>query len=213
MILLHVRRLGLAAMLVALAVPLGQAGEPSFDCAKASGTTEKLICDDGQLGALDGEMARLYGLARDGADMTEADKDTLTEAQRDWLATRDECGDAPDPRVCVQAAYLNRIAELRETYANVRGGDDKGISLGPFAVACDGMADDARLIFVNTDPSLAYLVWPDRSLVLTQTMSGSGARYAAKEDGGEVVFWNKGDQAQFQRPGHDDTTCNITKMN
>jgi uncharacterized protein len=202
MVAQQVKSLGLAAVCVALLATPALAASPSFDCAKAEGAAEKLVCDDGQPAAMDVELARLYALAG-------ADDDGLTADQRGWIEKRDQCADAVDPRACVEAAYVTRIAALRKTYPDVRDADDKGISLGPFTVACDGMADNASLIFVNADPSVAYLAWPGQDYILTQTMSGSGARYAAKQDGGEVVFWNKGNDATLQIPGHDDTTCSI----
>jgi uncharacterized protein len=211
MIVQHVKILGLAAVFWALLAMPGQAAQPSFDCAKAEGATEKLVCDDDQLAAMDVELARLYELAQAAPDMDAHGKEELIAGELAWIDTRDDCTKADDPRACVEAAYAARIAALRETYTDTRTEDDRGISLGPFDVTCPGMDAPGTLIFVNADPSVAYLAWPDQSYILTQTMSGSGARYAVKLDGGEVVFWNKGNDATLQIPGHDDTTCSIAK--
>jgi uncharacterized protein len=211
MIVQHVKILGLVTLVWALLVMPGQAAQPSFDCAEAEDATEKLVCDDGQLAAMDVELARLYELAQATPEMDAHDKEELTAGELAWIDTRDDCAKAGDPRACVEAAYASRIAALRETYADTRTEDDKGISLGPFDVACPGMGATGTLIFVNADPSVAYLAWPGRTYILTQTMSGSGARYAAKLEDGEVVFWNKGNDASLQIPGHDDTTCSIAK--
>jgi membrane-bound inhibitor of C-type lysozyme len=62
---------------------------------------------------------------------------------------------------------------------------------------------------VKTDPELAYLEWPEGYLVLTQIMSGSGARYAAGGAGGELVFWIKSKSAMFERPGQATVDCHI----
>ncbi len=201
----------LTVSLLMLVNASGQAGEPSFDCTKAEGSVEKLICGDAQLAAFDVELARIYGLARDGKDMTETERDDLTAAQRSWITGRNACDEATDERMCVEEAYVTRIAGLREAYPAVRSADDKGISLGPFKVDCKGL-DMATLFFVNADPSVAYLAWADDShLLLTQGPSGSGARYVAKSGDGEIVFWNKGNHAMFQRPGEADVDCDITK--
>jgi len=200
-----------AVAAVALASSPAMAAEASFDCDKASNGVEELVCGDDQLAAMDRELARLYKLAQAGPDMDQHDKDELTVGEQVWLDSRDQCAKADDPRACVETAYVTRIAALRETYAAARDENDKGISLGPFDVTCPGMDQPGTLVFVNAEPSVAYLAWPDWSMVLTQTMSGSGARYAAKADGGEVVFWNKGNEAAFSRPGKDDVTCTIAK--
>ena len=205
-----VRAGGLAVAALILATAPGHAASPSFDCANASSSTEKLICGDDQLAAFDVELARLYGLARDSADLTDDERDALTASQRDWIGERDDCAKAEDERACVENAYVTRIAALRETYPATRG-DDKGISLGPFDVACKGLGAPATLTFINSDPAIAYLTWADQALLLTQGRSGSGARYVIETKEGEIVFWNKGNQAMFQRPGKDELTCDITK--
>ena len=45
---------------LALMPLLASAATPSFDCAKAHGTTEQLICQDAGLAALDNQLATLY---------------------------------------------------------------------------------------------------------------------------------------------------------
>jgi len=60
-----------------------------------------------------------------------------------------------------------------------------------FACA-DGKVVDAT--FINAPPSSVTLALSDgRKLSLPQARSGSGARYATKDE--SVVFWNKGDTA------------------
>ncbi len=201
----------LAIAAVMTAVLPGEAAEPSFDCAKAEWPVESLICGNGQLAALDVELARLYGLARDSADLSDEQSNALTASQRTWLKQRNECAEASNDHDCVENAYVTRIAALRESYPSVRADDDKGISLGPFDVTCKGLGAPATLTFVNSDPAVAYLTWAEHALLLTQGMSGSGARYTAETKGGETVFWNKGNEATFQRPGKDELTCDIAK--
>ena len=202
---------GIGAVALMVASMSGQAAEPSFDCKKAEGSVEKLICGDDQLAAMDVELARIYGLARDDKDLTETQHDDLTAAQRSWIEGRDACDQAADERMCVEEAYVTRIADLREAYPAARNADDGGISLGPFKVDCKTLGM-ATLFFVNADPSVAYLAWDDDShLLLTQGRSASGARYVVKSGDGEIVFWNRGTHAMFQRPGEADVECDITK--
>lgn len=66
-----------------------------------------------------------------------------------------------------------------------------------FACA-DGKVVDAT--FINGPPSSVTLALSDgRKLSLPQALSGSGARYATKDE--RVVFWNKGDTAFLEEAG------------
>lgn len=96
----------MVASTIAGAALLAQgAAAPSFDCARAASRTEKSICADRALSSLDDRLARAYASARavlkEGASCLQAD-------QREWLAKRDRCPD----RGCLQARYLDRLAEL-----------------------------------------------------------------------------------------------------
>ena len=108
--------------------------------------------------------------------------------------------------------YVIRIHELRQGYADARTQDDKGVSRGPLSVDCKGFGAGIGATFVNVEPGFVILQWRRESQVLTQTRSGSGARYMKKMPGGDMVFWSKGDQALFQQPGKRDLTCNIEKI-
>ena len=57
---------------------------PSFDCKIARTNTEKLICSDEELAALDRQMAQAYKKAR--ASLDKAGKERLLKEQRQWLA-------------------------------------------------------------------------------------------------------------------------------
>lgn len=60
--------------------------------------------------------------------------------------------------------------------------------------ACDGV--DVRVRF---EPDQAVLTVGDRTMVLPQALSASGARYAD----GDTVFWNKGREATFALDGRE----------
>ena len=78
----------------------------SFDCARAAGNAEHLICSDRQLAALDLNMADLY---RRGL-MAVVDTNEFAGEQKTWLATqRDVCGD----KACLVTAYDARLKELQ----------------------------------------------------------------------------------------------------
>ncbi len=79
----------------------------SFDCAKASGTTETLICKDAQTSALDDKLQQTYKAAL--AAVAPSSKKALIEEQRHWITyTRDVCQD----EACLQQAYTARIGML-----------------------------------------------------------------------------------------------------
>ncbi len=201
-----------AALAVLFAMPSAHAADPSFDCAKAEGAAEKLICKDDTLAGLDRETTRLYRLALAGRHMTAARQRELRAYQVGWIKGRNECWKAKDLRGCVLASYAIRIAQLRQGYANARSEDDKGKSLGPFSVVCKGFGAGIGATFVNVEPTFVVLQWRNQSHVLTRTRSGSGARYAEAVPGGEMVFWNKGDTALFQRPRQAKLQCKVEEI-
>jgi uncharacterized protein len=79
----------------------------SFDCAKASGTTESLICKNADISALDDKLQAAYKAAR--VAVAPFNKPELLKEQRDWIKyTRNICQDAD----CLKLAYSARIAVL-----------------------------------------------------------------------------------------------------
>lgn len=93
-----------AALLISVAcTPLVHAS--SFDCASATSKTEKAICADADLSALDDKLAERWRstLAK------VSDPKALKTDQRQWLKNRNVCGDSA---ACVRRQYLMRLAEL-----------------------------------------------------------------------------------------------------
>ena len=81
---------------------------PSFDCAKATYRSERLICSSLELAVLDLAMSNAY---RDAAARlgTRGDKATLRNLQNHWLRTvRERCFDVS----CLKEIYKQRINEL-----------------------------------------------------------------------------------------------------
>lgn len=182
---------------------------PSFDCARTTDPVQPLICEDPQLSRLDSELAATVERAASDADSVPSGKD-LRSAQRRWIVTRNQCGANADPRTCLVQVYAARIQQLRMGSGDARSPDAEGITFGPFAVACDGMSDALVATFIDAEPNLVYISGSLGSLVLTQGMSASGARYVDPAE--STVFWNKGDTALFQRPGEPDTNCTLTRI-
>lgn len=80
---------------------------PSFECARASSATERLICNEPQLWGPDRAIAALYSGHRDRA--TPELKTRLRDTQRSWIAWRDECG---QDLACVVEAYRQRLKDF-----------------------------------------------------------------------------------------------------
>ena len=80
---------------------------PSFDCAKASSSQEKLICSDADLAKLDAQLADAYSNARKAA----SDRAALLASQRAWIK---QSFNACNDKTCLTSAYQSRIAELTQ---------------------------------------------------------------------------------------------------
>jgi uncharacterized protein len=96
--------IGVCALSVFLLPAAAQTPKPSFDCARARGQVEQLICKSSGLSALDVEKAGLLRRARAGATTPDA-----VNAEEDvWLSYRNGCLDT----ACLADAYRRRIKEL-----------------------------------------------------------------------------------------------------
>jgi uncharacterized protein YecT (DUF1311 family) len=97
--------LGYFVAMLAATVPI-KSWAVSFDCKNASTVVERLICSDGELGAVDDAMAAAYKQALAGM----SEKDILVRYQQAWL--KNERGACRD-RACIKKVYSDRIEELR----------------------------------------------------------------------------------------------------
>ncbi len=95
-----------------LAAPLAQAGQPSFDCSKASHEAEKLICENSDLATLDRSLAELYATVLKNTPASE--QGALKTEQRGWVKGRDECWKSADQHGCIKSEYEMRINELKD---------------------------------------------------------------------------------------------------
>lgn len=76
----------------------------SFDCFKASTTTEKLICGDKTVSGLDEQLAVSYKAALE----KETNKDSVKKVQIEWLKRQRTCKDVE----CLTKVYQARIDDL-----------------------------------------------------------------------------------------------------
>ncbi|MCC7035250.1 MAG: MliC family protein [Acidobacteria bacterium] len=185
------------AVVVFISVPALNAQGPTFDCAKAKGEVEQLICKDAALAALDRKLDGVYkaalAKARDGMPAR------LRTEQRGWVSGRNECWKAKDAdnavfltaswtatsvRECVESQYRLRIAELQVQYGLVP-------SKKPAFFACQNNPSNVvAATFFETDPPSARIERGDQSVVAYLVPAASGAKY----EGQNVTFWNKGSE-------------------
>ena len=170
-----------------LALAAATAAAPAPACPKGAPPIEQLICSDSVLAQDDRDMVRLYTQAMQGFD--ETDRARQEARQRAWLATRNACMQAANPRACVVDLYARRMIELR-----IRS----GLLTSPVTANyfCKGATAPVTAAYYPTDPPAALLTFADQQAVLFVAESGSGARYAAEDveiwehQGQATVKWN-----------------------
>jgi hypothetical protein len=87
--------------------------QPSFDCAKARSTPERLICRDAELSRLDRELSRIHAQAKRAA----ADpQDFKRENDEEWRLREAVCRD----KDCLLGWYAHRREQLQERLARSR---------------------------------------------------------------------------------------------
>lgn len=188
---------GIAGLVVGTPSAWAQAQGPAFDCAKAQGEVEALICKDAALGALDRKLDEVYkaALAKARDDVPQV----LRTEQRGWIKGRNECWKAKDGtyltaswqaknvRECVEANYRIRTSELQALMRLVP-------PKGPVFFACEGNpSNEVAATFFETDPPTARLERGDRTVTAWLVPAGSGSKY----EGPNVEFWTKGKEATF----------------
>ena len=95
-------------MLAAMMCWAGAASAASFDCAKAAGKMEQLICGEPQLSRLDEQLGAAYR-----AVVQQQDEHVWKASQLYWLKQRNACEDA----ACATARYQERLAEFERRKA------------------------------------------------------------------------------------------------
>jgi uncharacterized protein YecT (DUF1311 family) len=165
---------------------------PTFDCAKAQGEVEALICGDASLAALDRKLDGAYKAA--SAKATGALATRLREDQRGWISGRNDCWKAKQQtwitatwtvdtvKGCVEAQYRLRTSELQAIWRLV---PPKTVSH-----ACqNNPANEVVANFFETDPPTIRLERGDRTVTLWRV----GAAGEGKYEGQNVSLVHKGD--------------------
>jgi uncharacterized protein len=106
-------KLPAAALATLLMCVAPAAADPSFPCAGNLTATEKVICADDSLVALDVALAAAYKnkLANPGPQDYSLDdpRDAIPITQKAWLAHRNSCG---ADKACIRKAYVIRTTAL-----------------------------------------------------------------------------------------------------
>lgn len=188
--------------LVALAIGLPvtvQAQGPSFNCAKAQGEVETLICSDASLAARDRSLDQVYKAA--SAKATGALATRLREEQRGWVKGRNDCWKASGQetwitatwtvntvKACVEAQYRVRTSELQAVWRLV---PPKTVSY-----ACqNNPANEVVANTFDTDPMSIRLERGDRTVTLWRVGNATAGTFEGQnvslvQQGGELkVSW------------------------
>lgn len=177
---------------------LACAATPSFDCAKAKGAAETLICKDAGLAALDNELAALYPKAL--ADLSQEQLKTEKAMQRGWIKGRNDCWKAKDLRQCVEESYQLRITELQ-----IKGGQ----LMVPTPVDYQCGKDVSLSTYFYNDAKLPAAVInlsegdSQQQVLAYEAPSASGARY----EGQNLALFTKGNDASLERYGQPTLSC------
>lgn len=147
---------------------------PSFDCAKAKSESEKLVCGDARLAALDRQLAALYKRVQ-----TSPDELDIAAEQRGWVKGRDACWQAVDRHRCLIESYQTRIVEL-----NIGSGGVPAPT--PVHYQCDDASKPVSVVFYNElDPQAAVVSLGKDQAIVFPAQAASGSRYTREG----VEFW------------------------
>lgn len=165
----------------------------SFDCGRARGQAQELVCGDSSLAAMDREVARLAGLSAEPA------------GQADYALERDNCWKADELRQCVMAAAMTEIHRLRQGLDMDR--DGAGPSAGPLDYNCRGITGLVRATFVNAQPGAVALEWGGQVIAIDEVTPAPGAEYGGRWNGQQYGFRSKDREAIFTVAGQGDLRC------
>jgi uncharacterized protein len=191
------RKSSLSRALIACAAGLpafALAQGPTFNCAKAQGEAEKLICSDASLAALDRRLDSVYKAASAKAKGKLVTQ--LREEQRGWVKGRNDCWKANGQQTwitatwtvstvkdCVDAQYRLRTSELQAVWQLL---PPKTVSY-----ACqNNPANEVVANFFATDPPTIRLERGDR----TKTLWRVGNAGARKYEGQNVSLVQQGSE-------------------
>ena len=143
----------------------------SFDCNKATTETEKAICDDPELSALDKRMSKAYKRARGST----SSGDVYKSNQFKWLKSRDAC---ISDKQCLLKSYNNILNELKDFDNEALQKADEGVL--NYLMAIKGVCSK---LLVNGE------VFPCKnSLIHTEYQDGKIGFYFLEEGGSGKVL-------------------------
>lgn len=173
---------------------------PSFDCAKAGSESEKLVCGDAELAALDQRLADLY---EKELNRPETVKPAMAATQRGWVKGRDDCWKEDDKRRCVQESYWTRLAELQIN-------SPETMKPTPTELRCDDNSQPVSAAFYSQfDPLSVVLTVGNDQAILFAEPSASGSKYGRSgatlwEHQGETTIDFYGMKLKCKAAGKDD---------
>ncbi|PKQ75263.1 hypothetical protein AOX56_20035 [Aeromonas sobria] len=177
---------------------LASAATPSFDCGKAAGAVETLICKDAGLAALDNELAALYPKAI--AQLSPEQLKTERAMQRGWIKGRNDCWKGQDLRQCVEDNYQLRITELQISGGQLMVPAPVDYQCGKAVTLSTYFYNDAKLPAAVINLSEGD---KQQQVLAYEAPSASGARYEEQN----LTFFTKGDEATLERYGQPTLTC------
>ncbi|MFP4420184.1 MAG: lysozyme inhibitor LprI family protein [Desulfococcaceae bacterium] len=139
------------ATVAVLLVP-GWINAAGFDCGQIRTVTEKIVCGDERLSAMDEALNALYRVLRH-ADSVE--QGALKTGQLEWLKLRDRC----EAVACLVDAYRDRIREFEARVASLK--DGWGQSLTGVYFRTDGLRFVRVLHFPDETIRFRFLDSPD----------------------------------------------------
>jgi uncharacterized protein len=174
------------------------AAKPAFNCAKADGEVEELICSNDELAALDHKIADVYKAAMKNLPADE--QKTEKAYQRGWIKGRNDCWKADDIEDCVRFSYESRITELQ-----IKSGQMEVPEPVYYQCGDTHALEDTVIAVFYKDSQLpaAVLTKGDEQVIALRSPSASGAKYEVQN----VTFWEKSGEAQVSWNG-EELTCN-----
>jgi uncharacterized protein len=199
-----IRTLAILALVMTMQA-FGQTG-PSFDCARAESTAEKLVCEDAELARLDRRIAERYAAALAAArnpDSEAAETESRIRAtQRGWIIGRDECWKASDTAECVRSSYLRREGQLVALWML-----EEPTSIA-FWSCNDSPANEIVTYFFATELPSVRIERLDRVDTGSLVPTASGSKYQGSF--GRSI-WIKGEEATYREADPDGSsyTCTV----
>ena len=169
---------------------------PTFDCAKAQGEVEKLICSDASLAALDRKLDVIYKAATAKAAGKLATQ--LRTEQIGWVKGRNDCWKANGEQTwitatwtvntvkgCVEAQYRLRTSELQSVWRLI---PPKSV----FYSCQNNPANGVVANFFETEPATIRLERGDRTVTMWLVGSANNGNY----EGQNVSLVHKGNEVK-----------------